>query len=128
MDKVDNKTLDALIDAFEKAEKHKCPKSAHGELLIFGAVPEQHFYGEIASCLKELRNKRAVLKNIMANEETGLLTAEERAELLNNLTKMLIDKNYNLMVGGYDDTSGVLFEILLQKIHDEEGLKVEKVY
>ena len=64
----------------------------------------------------------------MANEETGLLTAEERAEILNDLTKMLIDKNYNLMVGGYDDTSGVLFEVLLQKIHDEEGLKVEKVY
>lgn len=64
----------------------------------------------------------------MANEETGLLTAEERAEVLNDLTKMLIDKNYNLMVGGYDDTSGVIFEILLQKIHDEEGLKVEKVY
>ena len=64
----------------------------------------------------------------MANEETGLLTAEERAEVLNDLTKMLIDKDYNLMVGGYDDTSGVLFEILLQKIHDEEGLKVEKVY
>jgi hypothetical protein len=62
----------------------------------------------------------------MANEETGLLTAEERAEILNDLTKMLIDKNYNLMVGGYDDTSGVIFEILLQKIHDEEGIKVEK--
>ena len=62
----------------------------------------------------------------MANEEIGLLTAKERAEFLNDLTKMLIDKNYNLMVGGYDDTSGVLFEILLQKIHDEEGLKVEK--
>jgi hypothetical protein len=62
----------------------------------------------------------------MANEETGLLTAEERAEFLNDLTKMLIDKNYNLMVGGYDDTSGVIFEILLQKYNDEEGLKFEK--
>lgn len=60
MNKVDNKILDGLIDAFEKAEKHKCPKSAHGELLIFDAVPEQQFYGEIASCLKELRNKREV--------------------------------------------------------------------
>ena len=64
----------------------------------------------------------------MANEETGLLTAEERAEILNDLTKMLNDKNYNLMVGGYDDTSGVIFEILLQKIDDEGGLKIEKVY
>lgn len=62
----------------------------------------------------------------MANEETGLLTAEERAEFLNDLTKMLIDKNYNLMVGGYDDTSGVIFEILLQKVNDKEGLKFEK--
>lgn len=62
----------------------------------------------------------------MANEETGLLTAEERAEFLNDLTEMLINKNYNLMVGGYDDTSGVLFEILLQKYNDEEGLKYEK--
>jgi hypothetical protein len=62
----------------------------------------------------------------MANEETGLLTAEERAEILNDLTKMLNDKNYNLMVGGYDDTSGVIFEILLQKYNDEEGLKFEK--
>lgn len=61
-------------------------------------------------------------------EETGLLTAEERAEFLNDLTKMLFDKGYNLMVGGYDDTSGVIFEILLQKIDDEGGLKVEKVY
>ena len=65
---------------------------------------------------------------MQSNEETGLLTAGERAEFLNDLTKMLIDKNYNLMVGGYDDTSGVIFEVLLQKIHDEEGLKVEKVY
>lgn len=65
---------------------------------------------------------------MQSNEETGLLTAEERAEFLNDLTKMLIDKGYNLMVGGYDDTSGVIFEILLQKIDDEGGLKVEKVY
>ena len=62
----------------------------------------------------------------MTNEETGLLTAGERAEFLNDLTKMLIDKSYNLTIGGYDDTSGVIFEILLQKIDDEGGLKVEK--
>ena len=62
----------------------------------------------------------------MANEETGLLTAGERAEFLNDLTKMLIDKSYNLTIGGYDDTSGVVFEILLQKINDEGGLKFEK--
>lgn len=64
----------------------------------------------------------------MTNEETGLLTAEERAEVLNDLTKMLHDKGYNLMIGGYDDTSGVVFEILLQKINDEGGLKVERLY
>lgn len=62
----------------------------------------------------------------MANEETGLLTAEERAEFLNDLIKMLHNNDYNLMVGGYDDTSGVIFEILLQKYNDEEGLKFEK--
>lgn len=64
----------------------------------------------------------------MTNEEIGLLTAKERAEVLNDLTKMLNDKGYNLIIGGYDDTSGVVFEILLQKINDEGGLKVEKVY
>ena len=62
----------------------------------------------------------------MTNEETGLLTAGERADFLNDLTSFLIDKNYNLMIGGYDDTSGVIFEILLQKIDDDGGLKDEK--
>lgn len=40
------------------------------------------------------------------------MTAEERANLLNDIQTMLIEKGYPLYVGGYDDKCE-LFEVIL---------------
>ena len=40
------------------------------------------------------------------------MTAEERADLLNDIQTMLIEKGYPLYVGGYED-KGELFEVIL---------------
>lgn len=55
----------------------------------------------------------------------GVLTPAERADLLNLLTDTLDKHSYNLTIAGYDDTSGVIFEVLLEKRFDEEGVKIE---
>ena len=59
------------------------------------------------------------------HDEVGLLTAAERADLLNLLTDTLNKHCYNLTIAGYDDTSGVIFEVLLEKKYDDEGIKIE---
>ena len=61
------------------------------------------------------------------NDEDGLLTPSERADLLNLLTDTLDKHCYNLTIAGYDDTSGVIFEVLLEKRFDDEGIKIEEV-
>ena len=47
------------------------------------------------------------------------MTAEERADLLNDIQTMLIEKSYPLYVGGYED-KGELFEVILGVERKEE--------
>ncbi len=47
------------------------------------------------------------------------MTAEERADLLNDITEMLIEKGYPLYVGGYEDKNE-LFEVILGVERKEE--------
>lgn len=47
------------------------------------------------------------------------MTAEERADLLNDIQTMLIEKGYPLYVGGYED-KGELFEVILGVERKEE--------
>ena len=47
------------------------------------------------------------------------MTAEERADLLNDIQTMLIEKGYPLYVGGYND-KGKMFEVILCVEREEE--------
>ena len=47
------------------------------------------------------------------------MTSEERADLLNDIQTMLIEKGYPLYVGGYDD-KGELVEVILGVEREEE--------
>lgn len=47
------------------------------------------------------------------------MTAEERANLLNDIQAMLIEKGYPIYVGGYDDKDEI-FEVLLFAERKEE--------
>ena len=48
-------------------------------------------------------------------EETELLTADERADVLNLINYTLDNNHINLKVCAYDDTDGVFFEVILFK-------------
>lgn len=43
------------------------------------------------------------------------MTAEERADLLNDIQTMLIEKGYSLYVGGYDDYGEYIDVILCEE-------------
>ena len=47
------------------------------------------------------------------------MTAEERADLLNDIQTMLSEKGYPLYVGGYND-KGKMFEVILCVEREEE--------
>ena len=47
------------------------------------------------------------------------MTSDERADLLNDIQTMLIEKGYPLYVGGYDD-KGELVEVILGVERKEE--------
>lgn len=47
------------------------------------------------------------------------MTSDERADLLNDIQTMLIEKGYPLYVGGYDD-KGELVEVILGVEREEE--------
>lgn len=42
-----------------------------------------------------------------------LLTPDERADVLNAINDMLEEQGFNLEVGGYEDTNGVIFNVSL---------------
>ena len=44
-----------------------------------------------------------------------LLSPDERADVLNAINDMLKEKGFDLEVGGYEDTNGVIFDVLLVK-------------
>lgn len=52
----------------------------------------------------------------------GILTHDERAEVLNVITKALDEANFNLEIGGYDDTDGATFDVLFIKKDAKKGL------
>ena len=45
------------------------------------------------------------------DEEKSLLTADERAEFLNKLTHWLHDNFNDLVIGGWDDNDGEIFDL-----------------
>lgn len=47
------------------------------------------------------------------------MTAEERADLLNDIQTMLIEKGYPLYVGGYED-KGEIIDVILGVEREEE--------
>lgn len=47
----------------------------------------------------------------MNEEEKSLLTADERALFLNKLTRWLNDNFNDLVIGGWQDTDGEIFDL-----------------
>lgn len=50
---------------------------------------------------------------IESNDE--LLTPDERADILNAIDNMLKERGFNLEVCGYEDTNGVMFNVLFMR-------------
>lgn len=51
----------------------------------------------------------------METKEQEILTAEERADVLNAITHTLNDKGFDLEIAGYEDINGVFFEVWLSR-------------
>lgn len=53
--------------------------------------------------------------NELLSPDEELLSPDERADVLNAINDMLEEKGFDLEVGGYEDTNGVLFDVMLMK-------------
>lgn len=51
----------------------------------------------------------------MTEDDKELLTADERADVLNAINDTLDELGFDLVVAGYDDSNGVTFKVLLQR-------------
>lgn len=55
------------------------------------------------------------MNDIKTNTDAELLTADERADVLNAINDMLEEKGFDLEVGGYEDNDGVFFDVMLMR-------------
>ena len=54
----------------------------------------------------------------MIEDDKELLTADERADVLNAINEMLDEFGFDLVVAGYDDSKGITFKVILQRVEE----------
>lgn len=72
-------------------------------------------YEEFLDVAVKAHEQQSCEKCEQPDENDELLSPDERADVLNAINDMLEEKGFDLEVGGYEDTNGVLFDVMLMK-------------
>ena len=85
-------------------------------LSYYSFMDKEEVYTSGISLIPTFRVKQAIehyYEDKDTESDDELLTPEERADVLNAINDMLEEQGFNLEVGGYEDTNGVIFNVSL---------------
>lgn len=85
-------------------------------LSYYSFIDKEEVYTSGISLIPTFRVKQAIehyYEDKDTESDNELLTPDERADVLNAINDMLEEQGFNLEVGGYEDTNGVIFNVSL---------------